>query len=132
MWGGGTSGGQLTEVSQGDMAQHVETPFLELVGQSQQRQGAPGVPHQKQQLRPPELHVGLPDVQPEQVLPHLGSRGGGGRKGSGRWPSSITWDGNQPEVSPEQGCSQPASSLPQPALRSPCQLPGPGGKAGPG
>ena len=64
----------LTEVSQGDMAQHIEAPFLELVGQPQQRQRAPGVPHQQQQLRPPELHVVLPDVQPEQVLPHLGTR----------------------------------------------------------
>lgn len=131
--GWGTSAGQLTKVSQGDVAQHIETPFLELVGQSQQRQGTPGVPHQEQQLRPPELHVVFPNIQPEQVLPHLGSRRGGGRKGSGRWPSSITRDGNQPEVYLEQGCSQPASSPPQPAPCSPPrQLPGPGGKAGPG
>ena len=80
--GGGAGAGQLTKVSQGDVAQHIETPFLELVGQSQQRQGTPGVPHQEQQLRPPELHVVFPNIQPEQVLPHLGSRGGGGRKGS--------------------------------------------------
>lgn len=54
------------------MAQYIEAPLLELVGQPQQRQGAPGVPHQEQQLGPPELHVVLPDVQPEQVLSHLG------------------------------------------------------------
>lgn len=66
-------GGQLTKVSQGDVAQHVEPPLLKLVGQPQQRQGAPGVPHQEQQLGPPELHVILPDVQPEQILTHLGT-----------------------------------------------------------
>lgn len=53
------------------MAQYIEAPFLELVGQPQQRQGTPGVPHQKQQLGPPELHMLLSDIQPEQVLSHL-------------------------------------------------------------
>ena len=38
--------GPLTKVSQGDVAQDIEAPLLELVGQPQQRQGAPGVPHQ--------------------------------------------------------------------------------------
>lgn len=68
----GGNRGRLTKVSQGDVAQYIEAPLLELVGQPQQRQGAPGVPHQEQQLGPPELHVILPDVQPEQVLSHLG------------------------------------------------------------
>lgn len=56
------------------MAQHIEAPLLELVSQPQQRQGTPGVPHQEQQLRPPELHVLLPDIQPEQVFAHLGTK----------------------------------------------------------
>lgn len=55
------------------MTQHIEAPLLELVGQPQQGQGTPGVPHQQQQLGPPELHVLLPDVQPEQVFTHLGT-----------------------------------------------------------
>lgn len=66
--------GQLTKVTQGDVAQYIEPPLLELVGQPQQRQGTPGIPHQEQQLGPPELHVFLPDVQPEQVLTHLGTQ----------------------------------------------------------
>lgn len=67
------SGGQLTKVSQSDMAQHIEASLLELVGQSQQRQGTPRVPHQEQQLGSPELHMILPHVQSEQVFTHLGS-----------------------------------------------------------
>lgn len=53
------------------MAQHIEASLLELVGQPKQRQGAPGVPHQEQQLGSPEFHVLLPNVQSEQVFTHL-------------------------------------------------------------
>lgn len=75
------SGGQLTKVSQRDVAQHIEASLLELVGQPKQRQGTPGVPHQEQQLGSPEFHMILPHIQSKQVFTDLGTGRGGGEEG---------------------------------------------------
>ena len=53
------------------MSQHVEPSLLESVDKVDERAGRPGVGHQQEYLRTPELDVGLARVQQEQVLAHL-------------------------------------------------------------
>ena len=53
------------------VSQHVEPSLLESVDKVNERAGRPGVGHQQEYLRTPELDVGLARVQQEQVLAHL-------------------------------------------------------------
>lgn len=133
--GWGRNRGPLTKVSQGDVAQDIEAPLLELVGQPQQRQGAPGVPHQEQQLGPPKLHMVLPDIQPEQVFTHLGPGVRCGEEGLKRAVPTHHLSDKNPDSSHSRrkptwsGVGIPdCLPLPVPLLRGPQ----PGGKARPG
>lgn len=53
------------------MAQHVQPSLLQLVDKEDELTGGARVGHHQQHLRPPELHVLLPHVQHQEILPHL-------------------------------------------------------------
>ena len=54
-----------------DVTEDVESPLLQGVGEVDEGAAGPRIGDQKQDLRPPKLHVSLPGIQQEEVFPDL-------------------------------------------------------------
>lgn len=71
--------GEVGEAVAADVAHDVEPRLLEVVDEVDEGEAGLGRVDEEEHLGPPVLHVVLPGVQQQQVLPHLD---GGVRSGS--------------------------------------------------
>lgn len=56
------------------MSQYIEATLLQVINESDEPCTAARVRYHQQQLGPPELHMVLTHIQPQQVLAHLSEK----------------------------------------------------------